>query len=70
MKTAEKGQDGPEGFFVVPVKVTVKAFNEEEARSTVMRALDMNTDVQNVVTSPVRPAADSDMDGFDHLFEG
>jgi hypothetical protein len=69
MKTAEKGQDGPDGFFVVPVKVTVKAINEEAARHVVMRSLDMNSDVQNVVADPARPAADSDMDGFDHLFE-
>lgn len=70
MKTAEKGQDGPDGFYVVPVKITVKAGNEEEARSEVMRSLDMSTAIQNVVAEPVRPASDSDMDGFDHLFEG
>lgn len=66
-QTAEKGADGPDGFFVVPAVITVRASDTAEARSKVLGALDVCIEVQNVIIQPVRPAADSDMDGFDHL---
>jgi hypothetical protein len=67
IETTEKGQDGPDGFFVVPAVITVKASDIVEARSKVLGALDLCIEVQNVIIQPVRAAADSDMDGFDHL---
>ena len=66
---ADKAPDGPDGFFVVPVNVTVKAATPEEARQQVMAALDNSMAVQNVVAKKIRPACDSDMDGFDYLFQ-